>query len=284
MRIFVCSIALACAVGCRAPARSAVASATVSLNHHTVFVGGPLEITYTFVVADQARFSEDYAVMLNVIDANHELVWTDNHQPPTPTTSWTAGSTIQYTRTVFVPLRADPGDFTLQVGLYSLGDEARLPLIGTDVGGRAYDAGRLRIEHASDSAAFTDGWHDREVAEHDPSVEWRWTKGRAVLAFKNPRRDATLYLHLDNPGDVFEDTQHVDVTMGVQRLAEFDLVPKQQQVRKIALKAADMGPGDAFEVRIAVDKTFVPAQRAHGSSEDQRELGVRVFHAFVEPD
>ena len=144
MRIYVCALALVCAVGCRAPARSAVASAAVSLNRHTALVGGPVEITYTFVVADQARFTEDYAVMLNVINADHELVWTDNHQPPTPTTSWTPGSRIQYTRTVFVPLRADPGDVTLQIGLYSPGSQTRLPLIGTDVGGRAYDAGRLR--------------------------------------------------------------------------------------------------------------------------------------------
>ena len=284
MRIYVCALALVCAVGCRAPARSAVASAAVSLNRHTALVGGPVEITYTFVVADQARFTEDYAVMLNVINADHELVWTDNHQPPTPTTSWTPGSRIQYTRTVFVPLRADPGDVTLQIGLYSPGSQTRLPLIGTDVGGRAYDAGRLRIERASTLADYTAGWHDREVAEHDPSVEWRWTTGQAALSFKNPRRDATLYLHLDNPGDVFEDTQHVDVTMGAQQLAEFDLVPKHPQIRKILLKAADMGTGDAFEVRIAVDKTFVPATSAHGSSEDHRELGVRVFHALVEPD
>ena len=185
---------------------------------------------------------------------------------------------------LFVPLRVDPGEVTLQLGLYSPVNQARLPLVGTDVGGRAYDAGRLRIERPSNSAVFTEGWHDKEVAEHDPSVEWRWTKGHAALAFKNPRRDATLYLHLDNPGDVFDDTQRVGVTMGAQQLADFDLVPKHQQVRKIALKAADMGTGDAFEVRIAVDKTFVPATCARGGSQDHRELGVRVFHALVEPD
>ena len=37
------------------------------------------------------------------------------------------------------------------------------------------------------------------------------------------------------------------------------------------------------ELRIAVDKTFVPALIPTANSKDPRELGIRVFHAFVEP-
>jgi hypothetical protein len=37
------------------------------------------------------------------------------------------------------------------------------------------------------------------------------------------------------------------------------------------------------ELRIAVDKTFVPALQPNPTNKDPRELGVRVFHAFVEP-
>jgi hypothetical protein len=36
------------------------------------------------------------------------------------------------------------------------------------------------------------------------------------------------------------------------------------------------------ELRLVADKTFVPALEAGGSSGDSRELGVRVFHAFVQ--
>ena len=37
------------------------------------------------------------------------------------------------------------------------------------------------------------------------------------------------------------------------------------------------------ELRIVVDKTFVPALTPEAASKDPRELGVRVFHAFVDP-
>jgi hypothetical protein len=36
------------------------------------------------------------------------------------------------------------------------------------------------------------------------------------------------------------------------------------------------------EAHITVDKTFVPAVVSGGKSTDPRELGVRVFHAFVD--
>jgi hypothetical protein len=37
------------------------------------------------------------------------------------------------------------------------------------------------------------------------------------------------------------------------------------------------------EVRLVVNRTIVPALEAGSKSTDTRELGVRVFHAFVQP-
>jgi hypothetical protein len=44
-----------------------------------------------------------------------------------------------------------------------------------------------------------------------------------------------------------------------------------------------MGTAEMAELHIVVDKTFIPAQVSGGTSKDPRELGVRVFHAFVDP-
>ena len=44
-----------------------------------------------------------------------------------------------------------------------------------------------------------------------------------------------------------------------------------------------MGDADMAELQIVVDKTFVPVTVTNGASKDPRELGVRVFHAFVDP-
>jgi hypothetical protein len=44
-----------------------------------------------------------------------------------------------------------------------------------------------------------------------------------------------------------------------------------------------MGTSEMAELQIIVDKTFIPAAVTSGASRDPRELGVRVFHAFVDP-
>ena len=43
-----------------------------------------------------------------------------------------------------------------------------------------------------------------------------------------------------------------------------------------------MGDNELSELQITVDKTFVPAVVTGGTSKDPRELGVRVFHAYVD--
>jgi hypothetical protein len=61
------------------------------------------------------------------------------------------------------------------------------------------------------------------------------------------------------------------------------VTPKNEQLRRIALKADQMGTAEMAELELSVDKTFVPMQISGGTSKDPRELGVRVFHAFIQP-
>ena len=131
---------------------------------------------------------------------------------------------------------------------------------------------------------FKDGWQPAETAEHNAEVVWRWTKKDAVLAVKNPHRDAVFYLDLDSPGASLHDAQQVQVTLGGQTVDQFTVKPDEPRLlRKVTLLAAQMGNDDMTELKIAVDKAFVPAQATGSNSKDPRELGVRVFHAFVDP-
>jgi hypothetical protein len=281
--LFVAATLAAC--GGDEPATPPVATPSVTVNRTTAPLGSPIEITYRFVVANDAKFSEDYRVMLHVVDADEELMWTDDHDPPTPTTQWQPGQTIEYTRTVFVPIYPYVGEAGLQVGLYSATNQTRLTLNAEDAGQRAYRAGRLQLQPQSENifTVFKDGWHPAEVAEHNSAVEWQWTKKQATLAFKNPMRDATFYLEVDNPGGVFNEQQMVTVTLGGTVLDQFELTPQKGILRRIPIKADQIGAAEMAELQVTVDKTFVPMQITSGASKDPRELGVRVFHAFIQP-
>ena len=276
------------AIGCgrKDQAMPPVATPGITLNHDRAPAGSPLEITYKFFVASDAKFAEDYRAMVHVVDSDEELMWTDDHNPPVPTTQWKPGQTVEYTRTVFVPIFPYVGDATIQVGLYSTKDQTRLPLNGDDVGQRAYKVGRVQLTPQTDNLfmVFKTGWQPAEVADRNNAVEWQWTKKEATLAFKNPKKDVVLYLDVDSPGANLHGAQQVQVMAGGQQADQFTLKPDEDRVsRKIKIPAAQIGAEDMSELKIVVDKTFIPAQVSGSNSKDPRELGVRVFHSYVDP-
>ena len=155
----------------------------------------------------------------------------------------------------------------MQLGLYSTTTQKRLSLSGTDAGQHAYKVARIQLQPQTENVftVFKDGWYTAEGAQSSPSVEWQWTKKHAMLAFKNPKKDSTLYLDLDNPGGIFKDTQRVQVDIAGKIVDEFPLEPAHPLLRRIPITAAQLGGEDMVEAHITVDKTFVPAVVSGGT-------------------
>jgi hypothetical protein len=55
------------------------------------------------------------------------------------------------------------------------------------------------------------------------------------------------------------------------------------ELRRIQLAADQLGTAETVELAVSVDRTFIPASVPALRSTDQRELGIRVFRAFVQP-
>jgi len=262
-----------------------VATPTLTLSHDRAPAGSPLELTYKFVVANDAHFAEDYRVFVHIVDTDEEQMWTDDHNPPTPTSQWNPGQTIEYSRTIFVPVFPYVGHATIQMGLHSTKDQKRLTLSGEDVGQSSYKVAKLQLLPQTDNlfTVFKEGWHPAEAAAQDSSVEWQWTKKQATLAFKNPKKDSVLYFDADSPEPKLHPSQHVQIMLGGQEIEQYTLEPDSRELRKIKLPGPLMGTADLSELQILVDPTFVPMTVTNGASKDPRELGIRVFHAYVDP-
>jgi hypothetical protein len=185
---------------------------------------------------------------------------------------------------MFVPQYPYMGQATIRIGLYDPETGTRLPLAGESDGQRAYKAGTLELLPASDSVfvQFKDGWHNAEVAAENAQVEWQWTKKTATLALRNPRRDATFYLHFDGRPDLAPG-QTLTVRIGDQVLDTHALTSNEEVIRRIAITAAQFGELENVDLTIVVNQAFVPAQTPAAKSSDPRELGIRVFHAYIEP-
>jgi hypothetical protein len=108
-------------------------------------------------------------------------------------------------------------------------------------------------------------------------VEWEWTQKSATLAFRNPKKDATFYLQIDARTDLFNPPQQVTVTAGGQLIATFAADSRDPILRTFDISAEQFGTADMSEIVLEVDRTF------SGATGDSRELGVRVYHAFLEP-
>jgi hypothetical protein len=262
-----------------------VASASVSVIPRVVASGMPVELDVRFTVApDAPPFKEDYTVFVHVVDDEGQMIGAADHAPPTPTREWKPGATIEYKHTDYAPISDYVGDATFVVGLYSKSSGERLPLAGETLEPRAVKAGSFEMRERSEPyiVVFREGWHPPE-APRGSGIQWRWSTKSGQLTFANPRREVEFTLELDQPNSVFSVAQHIEIRVGRSVVDEFDLEPGPPMVRKIALSQNQLGENATVELTLVSDKTFVPAKFADLRSSDTRQLGVRVFRAFVEP-
>ena len=262
-----------------------VATPTVTFARPRAALGSPIEVTYRFQVAANApAFDQDFRVFVHFLDGDEERMWTDDHDPSVPTTQWKPGQVIEYTRTVFLPVFPYIGDAQVRIGLYSPRDQRRLPLAGEDAGQLSYKVATLSLLPHSENVflLFKDGWHPAEVAPDNTTLEWQWSRKLATLSFRNPKKDIIFYLHADNPAS-YAEPQSVTVKVSGALVDTILVTPRQELLHKTRVTAAQLGTADVVDVTLEVDKTWVPALVPGANSRDPRELGLRVFHAFVEP-
>ena len=283
------ALVLATTAACRSKDEGGppMATPTVTLNKTRASLGSPLEVTYKFVVAPGVTVDRDYRAFVHFVNAEDEQMWTDDHDPPRPTHTWKAGETIEYTRTVFVPSYPYNGRASIVLGLYSPKDGSRATLGAKNRGLNAYDVAGFELVPQGENVFLIykdETWHPAEDARENGAVSWRWSRKAGVIAFRNPKRDATFYVQLDGRPDLQTvKPQTVSIGIGSQVLDRFVLADKEPVLRKVAIPAAAFGTADTVELSIDAGSTFVPKNLAGSGSQDGRDLGVRVFHAFVEP-
>ncbi|HXW08514.1 MAG TPA: hypothetical protein VD833_25010 [Vicinamibacterales bacterium] len=261
----------------REEAAPPVATPSLSLGRDRAAIGSPLTFTYKFTASQE--ISGDYWVFVHVLEPDGERLWGDDHQPPVPTSAWKPGQTIEYTRTVFVPNYPYIGPAEVRLGLYQPGNGQRLTLDAKEIARREYLVAQLQILPQSENVflIYKEGWHPAEVSPDDPSIEWQWTRKSAVTSFPNPKQDATIYVEYDARTDLFTPPQQVTLRIGDQVIGTFAADSSDKKLLTLPVTAAQFGSGDVVELVLEVDRTFTPG------GGDTRDLGIRVFHLFVEP-
>ena len=280
---------LASACSRKEPDQPPVATPSLTLSRDRIAIGSPVKLTYRFQVAPDAKFDGDYWVFVHMLEPSGDQLcwrketgscWTDDHLPPVPTSRWKPGETVEYSRTIFVPNYPYIGEVNTRVGLYSQQTGRRLALSGTEASRREYPVAKFQLLPSSENIflIYKDGWHPAELNAQDPSSEWQWTQKTATISFRNPKKDALFYLEYDARVDLFNPPQQVTVRVAPDRvIGSFVADSKDKKLVVMPVTAAALGQSEMSEIVVEVDRTFKPG------GADTRELGLRVFHTFIEP-
>lgn len=125
---------------------------------------------------------------------------------------------------------------------------------------------------------YTEGWFREETNQE---TTWRWSQKTATVQVPNPGVDAVLRVDYDVRTELFLDRPRtVSVSVLDRVLQAFVADAPGRRSRRIPLPAGALGDNETAEIRIAVDRTFVPADRVAGSG-DSRELGLVVYDVEV---
>jgi hypothetical protein len=269
--------------GKKQTAESRPITPSISFSKPSAPIGSPIEIKYSFQVgADSTAIPKNYHVFVHFLDSHDAILFNDDHEPPEPTTSWKPGSTVEYTRTLFIPLYPYLGTATVKMGLYVPGTNERLGLAGTGDGNLAYPVGQLQLLDQKENIflVYKEGWHQLESQPDNRNIEWQWTKKEAVCSFRNPKKDSLLYLQADTNVKAFQQPLEVAIWIGNNQIESFKVDSKDTFLKKIPIPAAALGDDDWVDLRIVNSESFVPSQAGIGT--DDRELGLRVYHLYVD--
>jgi hypothetical protein len=248
-----------------------------------IAAGSPAMASYTWTLAaGAAPIREPYHAFVHFVDRDGVLLFTDDHVPSPPVTSWKPGARYQYARTVLVPSLLFTGELEVRMGLFDpAGRLPRLPLEGTDRGLQEYAVGRIEVvpNDGRHRINYKSGWYPVDAPPGDPFGQRRWTAQEAWAAFRNRKKDVLVVIKAEVSPGVFPRPPRVELSVGDARAAWTATEP--MVFKKVRFPAAALGQGRWSELRLALDQSFVPKRL--GMNEDERALGLWVHYLHVAP-
>jgi hypothetical protein len=285
------SLALAAAVvfspACsrRKPAEVNAITPSVSFNRAKAPLGSAIEVTYTWTVDSTAKkLPQDYRALVHFLDSHGVMLFEDDHMPAPPTSSWEPGKTYSYTRTKFIPIYPYVGDVDVRMGLYPFPGRGERPALkGEDSGMREYKVAKMELMPQTENIflVYKEGWHSPESHPENPSLERTWTKKEALVSFKNPKRDVVVYLEADTSPKFFPQPPVLTLSVGEKTGVKIPIEGSDVFLKKIRVKAEDLGTLEWVDLRLAMNQSFVPKLLTPPLNNDDRELGLLVYHLYV---
>jgi hypothetical protein len=257
----------------------------IEINRTRAPLGSALEITYTWTLEPDAKpLDQDYRALVHFLDTHEVILFDDDHMPVPPPSTWKPGETYSYHRTRFVPVYPYVGDVEVRMGLYPYPGRGERPALkGEDRGFREYKVAEMELLPQTENIflVYKEGWHNPETHPENPGIERTWTEKDALVSFKNPREDVIIYLEADTCVTCFAEPPELTVSVGNNVGLRMMVEEPQVFLKKIHVSAEDLGDDDWVDLRLSMSESFVPNQLDPPLNDDDRELGLNVYHLYV---
>jgi hypothetical protein len=275
---------LLCAAGCGESAPRMDVRVEVRCTQQSLPATGPLELTYFWqLAADAEAPGFDCLVYAHFRNADGDILWQDDHQPPVPTSRWRPGQTVEYRRIHFIPDTAPAEEVTLTVGLYDQqGTEGKVILAGRHGRAPGYDAARLDVLPAGrlPIVIYDQGWYNQESKPGQlEGPTWRWCRREAVCWAELPGRPCSLFLEVQAPLQTLDPAQPVTLELEGVVLAFFEIDGPGPVVHKFRLPEQLTAGKECVRLVVRTDRAAQP--QPNGDAGEKRELGLRFFHLAV---
>jgi hypothetical protein len=255
----------------------------ISFNRTRIPLGSAAEVTYTWTLEPGAKkLAQDYRALVHFLDSHEVMLFEDDHVPTPPPAQWEPGKTYSYTRTKFIPNLPYVGEVEVRMGLYPVsGRGDRVLLKGNHKGMREYQVTKTELLPRTENIflVYKEGWHSPESSPQNPSIERTWTMQEALASFTNPKQDIVIYLEADTNFKVFEKPPVLTVSVGGKAGVTIPIQDSEVFLKRIRVKAADLGQDQWVDLKLAMNQSFVPKDK--GINQDDRTLGLLVYNLFV---
>jgi len=252
-----------------------------TINRPRAPLGSAVEITYNWSVEPSAKkLGKDYKALVHFLDSHGVMLFDDDHLPTPATTAWEPGKSYSYTLTKFIPIYPYVGDSEVRMGLYR--DRERVALKGEDAGMQEYKVGKIELLPQTENIflVYKEGWHNPESRTDNPGLEVTWTKKDALVSFKNPKKDVIVYLEADTNAKAFDAPPVLTIAVAGKIGLVVPVENSEVFLKKIRVKAADLGSDEWVDLRLSMNQSFVPKLKGVNATDD-RELGLMVYHLYV---
>ena len=265
----------------RQPAEVNAILPSFTINRPRAPLGSAVEITYNWNVEPSAKkLGKDYRALVHFLDAHGVMLFDDDHAPTPPATAWEPGKSYSYTLTKFIPIYPYWGESEVRMGLYR--DRERVGLKGEDGGMQEYKVGKIELLPQTENIflVYKEGWHNPESRTDNPGLEVTWTKKDALVSFKNPKKDVVIYLEADTNSKAFDAPPVLTISVAGKTGLVVPIENSEVFLKKIRVKAADLGNEEWVDLRLSMNQSFVPKVKGINATDD-RELGLMVYHLYV---